>query len=221
MSPGDWAAVAVAVAALIVSLAALPAHANKPALYKISGGLVALAVLIGVVDNLGLLEAGAGSGTPSPSTAPAPTTTPPPPTAPPTTPPTSLEPTDDGSKPIWHTGSLTFKSHTDPTDLDAPPSDKQWGRVPGIGSGVYELHDVYDGGLQFTGSTAHALLGQPGSYGACSATTEYASGGTQELARLSRGRTLCVQTDEGRAASMVVTAVSQESVTFDVTVWDN
>lgn len=50
MTAGDWAALAVAIAGLIVALAALPAWANRKALIRVSIVLIVIALGIGILD---------------------------------------------------------------------------------------------------------------------------------------------------------------------------
>jgi hypothetical protein len=68
MTPGDWAAVAVGIAALVVALAALPANnPHRRAVLAVSGVLVLIAVGIGLHDNFfkGRAEAPNAAGKPS------------------------------------------------------------------------------------------------------------------------------------------------------------
>ena len=120
-----------------------------------------------------------------------------------------------GSAGIYHQGTLDL-AYGGCADLDAPPSDPQWGELSaGAGAGGADLCSMYP---SFTGSNSATLVTvNSGTDTTCQNATGWIATSYQDL-NLSVGSFICVHTNQGRYSLLRVTAINSadSSIVFSV-----
>ena len=193
-------------------------------LFIVIGSIVGV-IIVATAAAIGVNAAanGGGSGDGHPSRGPSTSTSVASPAAPPssaTTAPTASgggtgTSGNGGSAAIYHQGTLTLAFNTC-VDLDAPPSDPQWGVSASYYGGAVDLCSESPSFVGINGATLVTV--KSGTDSTCqNATGWLPTGGYQNL-HLSVGSFLCVHTNQDRYSLLSVKAINSTSyaMTFSV-----
>jgi hypothetical protein len=179
---------------------------NWVAVGSIAGVIVAIATVITVLNLNGQ----------SPGPIPVPSASTGSKTGSPTTPPSAPAGGNGGAPAIYHSGQLTL-AYATCADLDAPPSDRQWGEVSiDASSGSIDLCSQSPGFVGVGGATIVTV--NSGTDTTCQNATGWLRQNYYQNLNLSVGSFVCVHTNQGRYSLLRVNAIysTTSSITFSV-----
>jgi hypothetical protein len=177
----------------------------NPWAYTIIGGIIVVVIGALVVRALGV------TSSPTPTPTPGPKTPGPTPTA------TASAPPAAASGRIYHQGNLTVAFGTC-VDLDAPPSDPQWGEASAaaFALGGVDLCSEYPSFVGYNNATLVTITS--GTDTTCQNATGWLATGSYQDLNLSVGSFVCVHTNQGRFSLLRVVAINgaTRAITFQV-----
>lgn len=118
---------------------------------------------------------------------------------------------------IYHQGKLVLAGGTN-VDLDAPPSDSQWGEISLTPGDSYDIQgngntsiSLYNGaqGIQLSQTTGNS----------CTSATGYSDDTIGNRSPLTIGQLICIRTTEGRFSLLKITGLPDGQIVMDVTTY--
>ena len=211
MTAGDWAAVIVGIAGVLVGLAAVPRTPSRSKIVAACAVLITIAVVIGAMS---LLGRGDSTQAESPSSLVPPVS--------PTLPSSLLSVTPTISKSIPSTEAFSVRRETGRNPLkivdnhivDLDSLEPDWGTVGNIPDDYVDLQFVFGRMNAGNGSEIVKVASQP-TYDDCRFETGYSG----ETGRPRVGDNYCFHTSDGRYARLLVRSADYP-LSLDVTVWD-
>lgn len=130
----------------------------------------------------------------------------------------TIPPNDVGT--VYHTEQLlTIIANMTNPDLDAPPSDPQWGEVAGRGADLAPAPSTTTFKVEVPNGASRVILkGTAPSYNTCLQAQPYTND-LIDTSALATGDLVCLRTSAGRVAALAVRDVQPNSLTLIPTVY--
>ena len=121
---------------------------------------------------------------------------------------------------VYHEGKLVLSDGTE-ADLDAPPSDLQWGELNLTPGDQYDISG-YGNTAIFLENGAQGVQLSPTTGGSCATATGYAGDRIGiDTPPLRIGQYICIHTSEGRLSLLKVLALPAGEIVFNVKTFKN